>query len=184
MFCSWIFRALFCGCILQYVIYVIFCRFFPIAGAWQQLSSLSLLSCFLSFGVSTSGSLSSPALMKLYFPCLFMLILYGLQFIPISLVLCCFLITSLGTLSPINLGVVFRFVFFSVPYLSFCLRLWNFAFEIIDPVLFFFDFLCLQFFCCFRLRNFACEILGLVLFLFHLLCAISWCCFRLRNLAC
>ena len=56
-------------------------------GVWQQLSRLSFLSCFLSFGVSTSGSLSSLVLVKLYFPCLFMLILYGLQFIPISLVL-------------------------------------------------------------------------------------------------
>ena len=99
-------------------------------------------------------------------------------------VLYCFLITSLGTLSPIILAVVFRFVFFSVPYLSFCLWLWNIAFEIIDPVLFLFNLLCLQFFCCFRLRNFACEILGLVVFLFHLLCAISLCCFRKRNLAC
>ena len=99
-------------------------------------------------------------------------------------VLCCFLITSLGALSPINLGVFFRFVFFSVPYLSFCLRLWNLAFVIIDPVIFLFDLLCLQFFWCFRLRNFACEILGLVLFLFNLLCVISLCCFRLRNLAC
>ena len=61
---------------------------FQSLGVWQQLSRLSLLSCFLSLGVSTSGSLSSPVLVKLYFPCLFMLILYGLQIIPISLVLC------------------------------------------------------------------------------------------------
>ena len=57
-------------------------------GVWQQLSRLSLLSCFLCFGVSTWGSLSSLVLVKLYFPCLFMLILYGLQLIPISLVPC------------------------------------------------------------------------------------------------
>ena len=43
---------------------------------------------FLHFGLSTSGSLSSPVLVKLYCPCLFMLILYRLQFIPISLVPC------------------------------------------------------------------------------------------------
>ena len=57
-------------------------------GVWQQLSRLSLLSCFLSSGVSTSGSLSSPVLVKLYFPCLFMLILYGLQFIAMLIVPC------------------------------------------------------------------------------------------------
>ena len=61
---------------------------FQSIGVWQQLSRLSLLSCFLSFGVLTSGSLSSPVLVKLYFPCLFMLILYGLQFIPILHVPC------------------------------------------------------------------------------------------------
>ena len=54
-------------------------------GVWQQLSRLSHL-FFLNFGVSTSGSLSSPVLVKLYCPCLFMLILYGFQLIPISLV--------------------------------------------------------------------------------------------------
>ena len=44
-------------------------------------------SFLLSFlGVCTWGSLSSLVLVKLYFPCLFMLISYGLQFIPISLV--------------------------------------------------------------------------------------------------
>ena len=59
---------------------------FESLGVWHQLSRLSLLSCFLSLGVSTSGSLSSVVWMKLYFPCLFMLILYGLQLIPISLV--------------------------------------------------------------------------------------------------
>ena len=52
---------------------------------WQELSRLSLLSCFLSFGVSTSGSLLWPVLMKLYFPCPFIFILYGLQLIHISL---------------------------------------------------------------------------------------------------
>ena len=51
-------------------------------GVWQQLSRLSLL----FFGVCTSGTLSSPVLVKLYFPCLFMLIVYGLQLISISLV--------------------------------------------------------------------------------------------------
>ena len=55
---------------------------FQSIGVWPQLSRLSLL----SFGVSTSGSLSSPVLVKLYFPCLFMLILYGFLLIPISLV--------------------------------------------------------------------------------------------------
>ena len=55
---------------------------FQSLDVWQQLSRLSLL----FFGISTSGSLSSLALVKLYFPCLFMLILYGLQLIPISVV--------------------------------------------------------------------------------------------------
>ena len=54
---------------------------FQSLGVWQQLSRLSLL----FFGVSTSGSLSSPVLVKMYFPYIFMLILYGLQLIPISL---------------------------------------------------------------------------------------------------
>ena len=49
---------------------------------WPQLSRLSLL----CFSVSTSGSLSSLVLVELYFPCLFMLILYSLQLIPISVV--------------------------------------------------------------------------------------------------
>ena len=43
---------------------------------------------FLHFGVSTSHTLSSLVLVNLYCPCLFMLILYGLQFMPISLVAC------------------------------------------------------------------------------------------------
>ena len=64
---------------------------FESLGVWQQLSRLSLLSCFLSFGVSTSGSLSSPVMVKLYFPCLFIFILYGLLLIPILLVPCTFL---------------------------------------------------------------------------------------------
>ena len=62
--------------------------YFQSIGDWQQLSMLSLLSCFLSFGFSTSGTLSSPVLVKLYFTCLFMLIMYGLQMIPILLVPC------------------------------------------------------------------------------------------------
>ena len=61
---------------------------FQSIGVWQQLSMLSLLSCFLSFGLSTSDNLSSPVLVKLYFMCLFMLIVYGLQLIPILLVPC------------------------------------------------------------------------------------------------
>ena len=51
---------------------------FQSLGVWQQLSRMSLLSCFLSFGVSTSGSLSSLVLVKLYYLCIFMLILYCL----------------------------------------------------------------------------------------------------------
>ena len=50
-----------------------------------QLSRLSRV-FFLHFGLSTSGSLSWLVLVKLYCPCLFMLILYRLQLIPISLV--------------------------------------------------------------------------------------------------
>ena len=66
--CSRLFMSYFVGC-------------FQSLGVWQQLSRLSLL----SFGVSNSVSLSSPVLVKMYFPCLFMFILYGLQLIPISL---------------------------------------------------------------------------------------------------
>ena len=58
---------------------------FQSIGACQELSRLSCV-FFLHFGLSTSMSLSSPALVKLYCPCLCMLILYRLQLIPISLV--------------------------------------------------------------------------------------------------
>ena len=123
-----------------------------------------------------------------------------------------FLITFLGILSSINIGVIFRFVFFSVRYLSFFVRLrnlacdifcillflihllfsqsfsslqlWNSACKILGLVLFLFDVLCAISLCGLRLWNLACEILVVLLFLFHLLCAKSFCCFRLRNLAC
>ena len=54
-------------------------------GGWQHLSRLSLL---LHFGVSTSHTLSSLVLLNLYCPCLFMFILYCLQFMPISFAAC------------------------------------------------------------------------------------------------
>ena len=123
-----------------------------------------------------------------------------------------FLITFLGILSSINIGVIFRFVFFSVRYLSFFVRLrnlacdifgillflihllfsqsfsslqlWNSACKILGLVLFLFDVLCAISLCGLWLWNLACEILVVLLFLFHLLCAKSFCCFRLRNLAC
>ena len=60
-----------------------------------------------------------------------------------------FFITFIGTLSPLNLGFIFRFVFFSVQYLYFCLRLWNLACEILVLVLFISDLLCSQYFCFF-----------------------------------
>ena len=68
------------------------------------------------------------------------------------------------------------FIFFSMQYLSFCLRLWNLPCEIIDLVLFLFDLLCWIYFGYLRLWNLACEILGLVLFVFDLLCSQSFCC--------
>ena len=58
---------------------------FQSIGDCQELSRLSRV-FFLHFGLSTSGSLSSAVLLKLYFPCLFIVILYCLQLIPISLV--------------------------------------------------------------------------------------------------
>ena len=95
-----------------------------------------------------------------------------------------FLITFLGTLSSINIGVICRFVFFSVRYLSFFVRLRNLVCDIFGIVLFLIHLLFSQSFFCLQLRNPACKILGLVLFLFDLLCAISLCGLRLWNLAC
>ena len=88
---------------------------FQSLGVWQQLSRLSLLCCFIHLGFSTWGSLSSPVFVKLYFPCLFMLILYGLQLIPISLVRA-FLLSADG---------FFPWCSEVVSVLSFCLGLYK-----------------------------------------------------------
>ena len=69
-----------------------------------------------------------------------------------------FFITSVSTLSAINLGVIFPFVF--------VFRSSNLPCEIIYLVLFLFGLLCWIYFCCLRLWNVPCEILGLVLFVF------------------
>ena len=95
-----------------------------------------------------------------------------------------FLITFLGTLSSINIGVICRFVFFSVRYLSFFVRLRNLACDIFGIVLFLIHLLFSQSVSCLQLWNPACKILGLVLFLFDLLCAISLCGLPLWNPAC
>ena len=89
-----------------------------------------------------------------------------------------FFITSVSMISPINIGVMFPFVFFSVLYQSFSLRFWNIPCEIIYLVLFLFDLLCWIYFCCLRLWNVPCEILGLVLFVFHLLSAKTFSCLQ------
>ena len=75
-------------------------------------------------------------------------------------------ITSVSKLSPLNLGVMFPFVFFSVQYQFFCLRFWNLPCDIIYLMLILFHLLCGIYFCCLRLWNLACQILGLVLFVF------------------
>ena len=95
-----------------------------------------------------------------------------------------FLITFLGTLSSINIGVICHFVFFSVRYLSFFVRLRNLACDILGLVLFLFDLLCAISLCGLRLWNLACETLVILLFLFHLLCAISLSGLWLWNPAC
>ena len=51
--------------------------------------------------------------------------------------------------------------------ISFCLRLWNLGFQILELVLFLFDLLSAIPFCCLRLWNLPCEILVLVLFFFR-----------------
>ena len=79
---------------------------------------------------------------------------------------------------------MFPFIFFSVQYLSFCLRLWNLALEILDLVMFLFHLLCEKPFGCFRLRNLAPETLGLVLFHFDLVSAKPFCCLLLWNFPC
>ena len=71
---------------------------FQSIGVCQELSRLSRV-FFLHFGLSTWGSLSSPVLVKLYCPCLFMLILYHLQLIPIWLVPCIPLSSANGSFS-------------------------------------------------------------------------------------